>query len=297
MQPPLIPADVRSRLKDLRLLARRASGQRGVGLHHSRSRGAGLEFAQYRGYEPGDELRQIDWKLYARSDRFFVREAERESPLTVWLLIDGSASMQQIESGDGRSRLQAAQILAACIAELALRQGDRFGFIGLCSDGLQLLGPGQGSRHRDRLWLALQRMRAHGGLVEGDQLLPVWQRIAANDLVIALGDFFDDASIALCERLAAAGREVIALPILSSDERDFPFRGGHLFVDPETGEQLPGDAASMREDYLRRFGQARQGLQARLQAAGIRHATCYMDQPLDQPLRQLFAGRAGTGPA
>lgn len=290
----MIPADVRSRLKGLRLLARRASGQRGVGLHHSRSRGAGLEFAQYRAYEPGDELRQIDWKLYARSDRFFVREAERESPLTVWLLIDGSASMQQIEASSGLGRLQAAHVLAACIAELALRQGDRFGFIGLCADGLQLLGPGHGTRHRDRLWLALQGMQARGGLADGDQLLPLWQRIGAGDLVIVLGDFFDEACIALSERLAAAGREVIALPILTSEERDFPFRGGHLFVDQETGEQLPGDAVSMRDDYLRRFGQARQALQARLQAAGIRHATYVMDQPLDQPLRQLFAGRGVT---
>ncbi|HEX7989807.1 MAG TPA: DUF58 domain-containing protein, partial [Stenotrophomonas sp.] len=83
--PPLIPADVRSRLRSLRLWPQRASGSRGIGAHASRSRGAGLEFAQYRAYEPGDELRQIDWKLYARSDRFFVRESERESPITVWL--------------------------------------------------------------------------------------------------------------------------------------------------------------------------------------------------------------------
>ncbi|MEQ9728907.1 DUF58 domain-containing protein, partial [Pseudomonas sp. WHRI 8822A] len=79
--PALIPAALRSRLRGLQLHARNAQGQQGIGQHASRSRGAGLEFAQYRAYEPGDALRQIDWKLYARSDRFFVREAERESPL------------------------------------------------------------------------------------------------------------------------------------------------------------------------------------------------------------------------
>ena len=93
MPDALIPPEVRARLPELRLGARRAVGYRGIGLHRSRSRGAGLEFAQYRAYEPGDEPRQIDWKLYARSDRFFVREAERESPLAVWLLVDASASM------------------------------------------------------------------------------------------------------------------------------------------------------------------------------------------------------------
>ena len=108
-----IPPQVRSRLKNLRITARRAAGAHGIGLHHSRSRGAGLEFAQYRAYEPGDELRQIDWKLYGRSDRFFVREAERESPLAVWVLIDASASMAQADAArPGWSRLDAAKALA-----------------------------------------------------------------------------------------------------------------------------------------------------------------------------------------
>ena len=88
--PPaaLIPPDLRARLAPLRLRMRRPAAAPGHGTHASRHRGAGLEFAQYRGYEPGDEPRHVDWKLYARSDRFFVREAERESPLTAWLLVD-----------------------------------------------------------------------------------------------------------------------------------------------------------------------------------------------------------------
>ena len=130
MPDALIPPEVRARLPELRLGARRAVGDRGIGLHRSRSRGAGLEFAQYRAYEPGDEPRQIDWKLYARSDRFFVREAERESPLTVWLLVDASASMAQADRArPGYSRLDAARGIAACLADLALLQGDRFGLV------------------------------------------------------------------------------------------------------------------------------------------------------------------------
>ena len=154
MAHDLIPADVRSRLKDLRLTARRAIGAQGIGVHHSRSRGAGLEFAQYRAYEPGDELRQIDWKLYARSDRFFVREAERESPLTVWIVLDATASMAQRDGARG-TRFDAARSLAACIAELALRQGDRFGLLVLHGDGVRLVAPGNGVRQRDQLLLAL----------------------------------------------------------------------------------------------------------------------------------------------
>lgn len=290
MAPALIPPDVRSRLQGLRLDARRAMGGKGIGAHRSRSRGAGLEFSQYRAYEPGDEPRQIDWKLYARSDRFFVREAERESPLTVWLLLDASASMAQADRAlPAWRRIDAAKGIAACIAELALRQGDRFGMIGLREDGLHLLPPSHGSRGRDRLWLALHALEVQGGFPQDERLGAAWERIAAQDLVVLLSDGFDDGAVALAERLAAAGREVLFVQVLTTDERDFPFDGGHLFRDPETGETLPGDGRAMRADYLQRFAEAQRALDARLDAAGIAHARHVLDEPLDQPLRQLFA--------
>lgn len=284
-----IPPQVRSRLKDLRLTSRRAIGLHGIGLHHSRSRGAGLEFAQYRAYEPGDELRQIDWKLYARSDRFFVREAERESPLTVWILIDASASMaQQDAARPGWSRLHAAKALAACVAELALRQGDRFGLVALQNEGLRLAPPGSGARQRDRLLLEMHGLDAHGEFPSAERLTPLWERIAAGDLVILLSDCFDEASAALAERLAAARREVLVVQLLTAEERDFPFKGGHRFRDPETGEELLGDGSAMRNEFLARFGEARRALDARLDASGIRHTDYFLDQELDLPLRRLF---------
>lgn len=290
MAHDLIPADVRSRLKDLRLTARRAIGAQGIGVHHSRSRGAGLEFAQYRAYEPGDELRQIDWKLYARSDRFFVREAERESPLTVWIVLDATASMNQ-RDGERGTRFDAARRLTACIAELALRQGDRFGLLVLHGDGVRLVSPGNGVRQRDQLLLALHGLTAGGTFPVAGKLAPVWERIGAGDLVIALSDGFDEAMVALIERLAAARREVLAIQLLTAEERDFPFTGGHRFRDPETGEELLGDAAALRADYLQRFAEAQRLLDARLDASGIRHARYYTDQPLDLPLRRLFGAR------
>lgn len=290
MAHDLIPADVRSRLKDLRLTARRAIGAQGIGVHHSRSRGAGLEFAQYRAYEPGDELRQIDWKLYARSDRFFVREAERESPLTVWIVLDATASMNQ-RDGERGTRFDAARRLTACIAELALRQGDRFGLLMLLGDGVRLVSPGNGVRQRDQLLLALHGLTAGGTFPVAEKLAPVWERIGAGDLVIALSDGFDEAMVALIERLAAARREVLAIQLLTAEERDFPFTGGHRFRDPETGEELLGDAAALRADYLQRFAEAQRLLDARLDASGIRHARYYTDQPLDLPLRRLFGAR------
>ena len=293
MLPDLIPPPVRSRLKSLRLTSRLAIGSSGLGLHASRSRGAGLEFAQYRAYERGDELRQIDWKLYGRSDRFFVREAERESPLTLWILIDASASMaQQDAARPGWSRLDAARALAACLAEVALQQGDRFGLIGLCDDGLRLLAPGGGSRQRTRLLLELQALAARGGFPAAAQLSPLWDRVGPHDLVVVLSDCFDPAIVELIERLAAARREVLTVQLLTVEERDFPFTGGTRFRDPETGEELLGDGPAMQADFIRRFTEARALLAARFDAAGVRHATYVLDEALDDPLRRLFAARS-----
>lgn len=293
--PIAIPADVRSRLKALRLLPRRARGAHGIGQHASRSRGAGLEFAQYRAYEPGDELRQIDWKLYARSDRFFVRESERESPITSWVLIDATASAAQHDRArPSWSRLDQACATAACLVELALQQGDRFGVIAVNGDGVQLVPAASGPRQRDRVHLLLRQLQAQGSWPAVDVLRPVWERVQAGDLLVALGDGFDEAGTVLLERLAAARREVLQLQLLSADERDFPFTDGHRFRDPETGEELLGDGRALRADYLARFGQAQHALQARLHASGIAHAVGYMDQPLDAPLRLLFGPGSGA---
>jgi uncharacterized protein (DUF58 family) len=291
----LLPPDVRSRLRGLRLVTRRAVGSHGIGLHQSHSRGAGLEFAQYRAYEPGDELRQIDWKLYARSDKFFVREAERESPVAVWILIDASASMGQCDTGrPDYSRLEAAKAMAAAIAELAMQQGDRFGFMALGDGGLTLLPPATGLRQRDRLLLELLTVRPARGFAPESQLGPVWERIGAHDLVLLLSDCFDEGAVALAEKLSAAGRETLLIEMLTVAERDFPFEGGYRFRDPETGEELLADGAALRAEFLARFGAAREALHARLDAIGIRHAVHYLDEPVDLPLRRLFAAQGAA---
>jgi uncharacterized protein (DUF58 family) len=292
-RPVVIPPELRARLAQLRLSARRALGGQGFGQHASRSRGAGMEFAQYRPYAPGDEPRQIDWKLFARADRYYVREAERDSPLTAWLLVDCSASMRQADAArPDWSRLDAARVLAACLAELAVRQGDRVGAIAVRDAGLGLVPAGNGPRHRDRLLLAMQDWEAAGAWPTEASLRPVWERVHAGDLLVAIGDGFDEGMLALLEKLAAARREVVFLQVLTGEEREFPFQGGRRFVDPESGAELLGDGPASRADFLARFAAARAGLQARLAAAGIRHAEVFLDQPLDGPLRRLFPARA-----
>lgn len=296
--PEFIAHAVRARLRDLRLVARRPSASPGFGTHHSHSRGAGLEFSQYRSYEQGDDPRQIDWKLHARSDRYFVREAERDSPLELWLLIDATASMAQGDAArPGWSRLDAARSIAACAIELALRQGDRFGIVTIGGGGISLVPAGSGPRHRNRCHLQLQRLQAAGSWPGAASLHAVGDHVGPNTLVLLLSDCFDDGCVALAEQLVAAHREVLTVQILTAEERDFPFRGGHRFTDPETGEELLGDGATARAGFIERFAAARRALAARLAGQGIRHVEYVLDEPVDAPLQRLF-GRAAhdTGP-
>ncbi len=292
--PLTIPPEIRSRLRRLSLRTRRDLGDRGFGMHPSRNRGSGLEFAQYRAYEPGDEPRRIDWKLFARSDKFFVREAEQESPVSVWILLDASASMGQADRArPDWSRLDAAKLLALCIAELALMQGDRFGWMALQDSGLGVAESGGGRAQIDRLQIDFARLQAAGTFPDAITIAPLWERVGARDLVIFLSDCFDEGGIALIERLAKAGREVLAVQMLTVEERDFPFDGGYRFLDQESGEALIGDGKSLRETFLSRFAAARAALEDRLDAAGIRHTAYVLDEAIDQPLQAFFGRGAG----
>ena len=289
MPANLIPPDVRARLRDLRLATRHAAAGDGLGQHSSRSRGAGLEFAQYRAYEPGDEPRRIDWKLYARSDRYFVREAERDSPLVAWVVVDATASMRQCDlATPGRSKLDAAKAIAACVIELALRQGDRFGLALVGGEAPRVVPTAVGARQRDRCLLELAQVRPLGRWPPEAALRPLWERIAPASLVVFLSDFFDEETVGLADRLARARRDVATVQLLGADERDFPFTGGHRFVDQESGVERRVEADAVRADYLARFIAARAALAQRFAAAGVRHVEHVLDEPVDSPLRRLF---------
>jgi uncharacterized protein (DUF58 family) len=260
-----------------------------LGQHLGRSRGAGLEFEQYRSYEPGDEPRRVDWKLYARSDRFFVRDATRESPLSIWVLLDATASMAQADRSNPQwSKLEAAKLLSACIVEIAAAHGDAVGLIAITGGGIRLVPAGSGARHRDRLLLELAQIECAGVWPVESRLASAWERIEPDSLVVVLSDGFDALLPVFAARLAAARRQVLSIGLVSREEREFPFAGGYVFRDPETGAECRVDAAAARPDYLARFSESRADLRRRLEGCGIPHVDYCIDEPADQPLRHLL---------
>lgn len=289
MSPLDLPPDLRTRLRRLSITPRRPAVLASAGQHASRNRGGSQEFAQYRAYERGDDLRRIDWKLYGRSDRFFVRDSERESPVTLWIVLDASASMRQADlKTPDWSRFDAARRLAAALVEIALHQGDRFGLVVETATGPMVVPPGGGGRQRDRVLLSLAPVKP-GGIARWDRDVGVYgERFGPHDLILILSDAFDEACVVAAERLARSGRDVAMIRVLTADERDFPFAEGYRFNDPETGAQLVGDGPALRRDFLVRFALAREALSARLDANGVRHAEHFVDRPADEPIRALF---------
>ncbi|MFZ3286891.1 MAG: DUF58 domain-containing protein, partial [Telluria sp.] len=132
---------------DLDLIIRHVLAGLGHGIHAGRERGAGVEFSEYRAYAPGDEWRRVDWKLLARNDRYYVREAERDSHVAVWLWLDATASMAEpSRSVAGLDKLWYARTILACLAAIAQRQGDAFGLIVCTGDRVQFTPAARGPR-------------------------------------------------------------------------------------------------------------------------------------------------------
>jgi uncharacterized protein (DUF58 family) len=284
-----ITPELRARLRGLRFDTRLRANAGGFGQHAGRNLGAGLEFERYRAYEPGDEPRRVDWKLYARSDRYFVREATRESPLTVWAVLDATASMAQADRlRPDYAKLDAAKLLIACLGEIAANHGDALGVIAVGGDALTYVPAGSGARHRERLLRDVAGVTCGGAWPAAPRLRPIWERVGAEAAVVILSDGFDAGVTELAARLAAARRQVLSLGLVSAEERDFPFAGGFVFRDPETGRELRVDADRTRDEFLARFSASRSALVRELAASGIRHVDHCIDRPPDLALGRLL---------
>ena len=281
-------------IRDLRLVARRAVEGLHAGQHRSQVRGSGLEFSQYRNYTPGDDPRRVDWKLYARSDRYFVREAHRESQLELWLVLDVTGSMRQASDQiDNWRRLDCARCLAASLAWLANEHGDAVGLLTIGGTNINLVPPRAGQAHLDRLCRELASVEASGAQPVAPQLEALWNRLKRPAMLVLISDFLDERQD-ICDmalRLAAGGMDTVALQLLTRAEEEFPFRGGLRLRDPETGRYCEVDADLVRNGYRRRFEAAQQRLQQTLLAADVEHHRMLIEQPLDRILWEFLRYR------
>ncbi len=221
---------------DLDLIVRHVLAGLGHGLHAGRERGAGVEFSEYRAYAPGDEWRRVDWKLLARADRYFVREAERDSHVAVWLWLDATASMAEpSRSIEGVNKLWYARIVLACIAAVAQRQGDAFGLVVCSGERVSFTPAARGPRQFHRVMAQLAKAEPAGLLPSGESVRANLRFARAPSLVFAASDFLDwpsPQSEALL-RLRRMRHDVRTLCLQTEAERDASFAKDTAYRDPE----------------------------------------------------------------
>jgi len=279
-------------IDDLALVARLIVEGFLAGEHRDRRPGAGVEFSQYRSYQPGDDLRKVDWRAYGRCDRFYVRESEVERDVTVRLVLDASASMAHEDSG--LSKLAYARLLIAALAYLAERQGDRIAFHAVQDSSSMDLPAARGRHSLSRVLHRLDRLEAVGSW-------PPWELLGARiartrecELVVVVSDLYqtDGEMLRALEALRALGHEVLVLHLMGRNELDFSYVGDHAFVDLESGATVTGNPAVMRAAYLERMAVALARWRETLLEAGVGYTLSTLDTPIDGALRACLARRA-----
>ncbi|MBN2448384.1 MAG: DUF58 domain-containing protein [Phycisphaerae bacterium] len=281
-----------ARLKGLELRARAIAAGVRSGLHRSAYRGYSVEFAEHRQYVPGDDTRHIDWRLFGRKDRLYIKQYEEESNLSCQLLIDVSHSMVY---GSGPLTKHAyAACLAGGLAWLLVNQQDTVGLITFDREIRATLPSGSGKGHLDALLTLLE----DSSPAEHTDVKVLLHRLAAEmrrrAIVVLISDLLTppEELIAGLEHLAHAGHEIVVMHVLDDDEWHLPFHENVLFEGLEEDESLLVDPQSLRAGYLRAVERFVTGVRATCLKLGADYVPVNTHEPLDGVLSGYLSWRA-----
>jgi hypothetical protein len=263
------------------------------GLHRSPRKGFSVEFAEFRPYQPGDDLRYVDWKIAARADRWVVKQFEEETNLRATMVLDVSRSMAWRGAPQRLTKLAYAERLTAALALLLLRQRDAVGLVRVDDVVRTVVTP----RARSTQWRRIVRAldEAGGGRASriADGLVRASQMVRRPGMVVLLSDLLTDIAPvgAAIRTLAAAGHDITVLHVMDPGERDLALAGEALYVDPETDEEVPATVAEVRDAYRATVEAAIGEWRDVCGRAGARYETVMTDTPFGVPLRRAFSGR------
>ena len=270
-----------------------------IGLHKSPYHGLSQEFAEHRPYIAGDEVRRIDWRVYARTDRLYVKESEEETNAPVRLLLDVSASLNFMPKDV--SKLDYARYLTASLAYLATRQGDRVGLTCFNEEIQTTTLTRGGERHLQTILIALKNLNAGGRTRIGSTLLKQASQWKRRGLAILISDLYDDREeiVEAVKRVRRVGHDVVIFHLLDRAEKLLEKRGTFEFHDLETGETILADADRIRRDYIERMEAARSYFRHEFERIGADYAELDPSEPLDKALaiylRRRKAGKVKRG--
>ena len=273
---------------DLELVARIIVEGLVSGLHRSPFHGYSAEFSQYRHYRPGDDLKYVDWKLVARTDRVYTKQFRETTNMAAALVLDTSASMAFPER---LSKFRYAVVVAAALAHLISGQGDAVGLLA----GDRFTPPRAGRQHLRRLLAALSAIEPRGGWRGARVVRQAAERLNRRGLLIVLSDFYDDEerTIAELRRAARMGHEVVLFQILSSDELELPYGRDLELTDLETGVRLAINTVLARREYKDGVAAFLERMRTLAVAEGFQYSLVVTDTPPDRALRSFLLARQG----
>jgi uncharacterized protein (DUF58 family) len=261
------------------------------GLHRSPFKGFSVEFAEYRQYIPGDDLSTIDWKVYARSDRYCVKKFEEETNLDCHLLIDVSGSMSY--GSRGMTKFEYAACLAASLGYLMNRQRDAVGLTAFNDRLVSMLPASARPGHLRALLLSLDRLSTGEPTNVSKPLRQLADTLKKRGMVVVISDLLDDpdAVIRGLKHFRFRGTELLVFHVLDPDEIEFPFDRATRFEDLETGEEVRAVPAAVRAHYLKEMGALLGRYKRELGASGIDYQLLTTAQPLEMALLAYLSAR------
>ena len=263
-----------------------------IGQHKGTRRGVGSEFSQYRSYQAGDDIRQIDWKMFVRSDRYYIKEAETETSITVRLFLDGSASMNVEENGV--SRFNYASLLTASLATLAVQQGDAVALHIVNSHQKISLREKRGKQQLNRIFSTIESWENTTGTWPSDMSwLPPILSSHQKELWIVCSDFLDDLNQwkAFSKMATTLGNEVECIQILSSVEKNLAIPEYATLKDVLSTNQKNINVSSVKETYSKNLEAYLNELRSTLTDRNSSLYEIVMNQPLGEALFALLKQR------
>lgn len=271
------------------------------GLHRASVHGSSVEFSEHKEYSPGDELRHIDWRAYAKVDRYYVKQYEQESQLTVYLVLDASASMRF--AGGGLAKLEYAGLSLAALAYLVIQQQDKVGLLACGDRAIETLVPPRArTTHLHDLLAVLDDLMKRGAI--GDESpAAALRRISElarrrRSLIVLASDLFDteDETLLALAGLRAQKHDVSVLHVLDPHELSFPYEGLTEFRALETTHRMLVNPAAIRREYMERMEQHLARCRNTLTSAGVDYHLATTERPLEETLLELLVARSRLGP-
>ncbi len=278
------------KIKGLRIRARVIVDELLAGIHRSRRFGFSPDFAEYRPYTPGEDIRFVDWKVYGRTGKLYIRKLYEETSMRSTVLLDISASM-----GYGNpSKLEYARTLAAALSYLFYLQRDAVGLMTFHERVESVLAPSRGKRGLYSVFETLERVRPYGRTRTDTPLLGAIN-LLKKGMVVLISDLEADVEgmMKVMGGLRKRGFDAMVFHVLSSQERDMPSGGSYLFYDMETGETVPFNAYASAQEYREVFREWIEGLRREFLRRGVDYYTVFTDTPFVEVLRAVRAMRGG----